>query len=122
MRSPRDSMAADIADTRSSSTPAGNEEAMIKPSTDTTADASTSGVPACKSRKRSTICSVRDFGIEEAPSNQRNNGRWAQYTTGKKASQTERIKQTRLTCARQAVSVIGEFSLAPVARRADDAA
>src|SRR5512139_338209 len=89
MRSPRESMAADMADTRSSSTPAGSDDAMIKPSTDTTADASQSGVPACKSRKRSTICSVRDFGIEETPCETTNNRGRKEYTTGKKTSQTE---------------------------------
>src|SRR5512136_1355227 len=66
MRSPSESIAADIADTRSSSTPAGSDDAMIRPSTETTAEASTSGVPACKSRKRSTICSVRDLGMSRS--------------------------------------------------------
>jgi len=61
IRSPSESIAADIAEIRSSSTPAGSEEAMIRPSTLTTADASMSGVPACKSFKRSTIISVRDL-------------------------------------------------------------
>ena len=45
---------------RSSSTSAGNEEAIIKPSTLTTAEASMSAVPAWRSLKRAIICSVRD--------------------------------------------------------------
>jgi hypothetical protein len=53
-------MAADMADTRSSSTSFGRAEAMIRPSTETTADASISGEAACIWRKRETICSVRD--------------------------------------------------------------
>jgi hypothetical protein len=54
-------MAADIADTRSSSTSSGKAEAIVRPSTLTTADASTSGEEALRSRKRSTMSSVRDF-------------------------------------------------------------
>src|SRR5512142_459232 len=61
MRSPSDSIAADIAETRSSSTPCGNAEAMLNPSTLTMAEASISGDEACSSRKRSTICCVRFF-------------------------------------------------------------
>jgi len=43
MRSPRESIAADMAETRSSSAPCCRADAIIKPSTDTTADASISG-------------------------------------------------------------------------------
>src|SRR5687768_9078705 len=64
MRSPRLSIAADIAETRSSSTPCCRAEAMIKPSTETTADASMSGAAACILRRRSTIRSERDFVIK----------------------------------------------------------
>jgi hypothetical protein len=51
-------MAADMADTRSSSTSRGSAEAMLRPSTLTTADASISGEEACNSRRRSTIFCV----------------------------------------------------------------
>src|SRR3990170_1384280 len=61
IRSPRLSIAADIAETRSSSTPAGSDDAMINPSTLTTAEASTSGVLAWRSLRRWTIWSVRDL-------------------------------------------------------------
>src|SRR6185436_17236056 len=61
MRSPRESIAADIAETRSSSTPCGKADAILRPSTLTTADASMSGDEACNSRRRSTICCVRDL-------------------------------------------------------------
>jgi len=40
---------------------AGIDEAMLRPSTLTIAAASTSAELACKSRKRSTNCSVRDL-------------------------------------------------------------
>ncbi|GIK27383.1 MAG: hypothetical protein BroJett007_05210 [Chloroflexota bacterium] len=63
MRSPNDSIAADIAETRSSSTPTGSDDAMLNPSTLMTAEASMPGPAACRSRKRSTINSVRDFAI-----------------------------------------------------------
>src|SRR5574338_205548 len=61
MRSPSESMAADIAETRSSSTPCGSAEAIVSPSTLTIAEASISGEDACNSRRRSTIIWVRDF-------------------------------------------------------------
>src|SRR5688572_32207362 len=64
MRSPRLSIAADIAETRSSSTPCCRAEAMINPSTETTAEASISGAAACILRRRSTIRSERDFAIK----------------------------------------------------------
>src|SRR5512143_2454889 len=67
MRSPRESIAADMADTRSSSTSCGKAEAMLNPSTLTTADASISGDEACRSRKRSTISWERDFVKATAP-------------------------------------------------------
>jgi hypothetical protein len=51
-------MAADMADTRSSSTSFGRAEAMIRPSTDTTADDSISGETARIWRNLVTICSV----------------------------------------------------------------
>src|SRR5438874_2999586 len=54
-------MAADMAETRSSSMFAGIDEAMLRPSTLTIAAASTSAEVACRSRKRSTNCSVRDL-------------------------------------------------------------
>jgi hypothetical protein len=63
MRSPRESMAADMAETRSSSTSGGKAEAIIRPSTLTKAEASTSVELVCKSLKRSVICSVLDFAI-----------------------------------------------------------
>src|SRR5689334_10518279 len=50
-----------MAETRSSSTPCGRAEAILKPSTLTTAEASISGDEACNSRKRSTICCERFF-------------------------------------------------------------
>ena len=58
---PRESIAADIAETRSSETSRGKAEAIARPSTLTTAAASTSGELACRSRKRSTMSSVRDL-------------------------------------------------------------
>src|SRR6185295_14024855 len=58
MRSPSESIAALIADTRSSSTSAGSAEAIIKPSTLTTAEASISGVFICKAFRCRTISSV----------------------------------------------------------------
>jgi hypothetical protein len=54
-------MAADIAATRSSSTSAGRAEAIVSPSTLTTAEASTSGDEACRSLRRATIRSVGTF-------------------------------------------------------------
>src|SRR5215208_4148818 len=53
-----------MAETRSSSTPCCRAEAMINPSTETTAEASISGAAACMLRRRSTIRSERDFVIE----------------------------------------------------------
>src|SRR5690606_26144370 len=57
-----------MAETRSSSAPEGSADAMISPSTLTTADAVISGAPLCNSRRRSTINSVRDFAMPYAPS------------------------------------------------------
>src|SRR3990170_6186132 len=56
-------MAADMAETRSSSTPPGRDEAMISPSTDTTAEASTSVVFVWSSRNRLTSCSLRALSM-----------------------------------------------------------
>ena len=53
--------AADIAETRSSSLFEGSDEAMLRPSTLTIAAASISGELTCRSRRRSTSCSLRDF-------------------------------------------------------------
>jgi hypothetical protein len=61
MRSPSDNIAADMADTRSSSVVAGKSEAIVKPSTLTTADASMSGLEARILRKRSMMSWVRVF-------------------------------------------------------------
>ena len=54
-RSPSDSIAADMAATRSSSISPGIAEAILSPSTLTMAAASTSGDVTCKSFSRSTI-------------------------------------------------------------------
>src|SRR3989304_1109914 len=77
IRSPSESIAADMADTRSSSTFVGRAEAIVKPSTLTTAEASISGVLRCISTNRATICSERDLGFAlaamENPFGQNNN-------------------------------------------------
>ena len=52
-------IAADIAETRSSSTSAGSDEAIVSPSTLTTAEASMSGLLTCRSLRQAIICSVR---------------------------------------------------------------
>src|SRR5512146_3384205 len=59
IRSPRESIAADMAETRSSSTPWGSALASGSPSTLTMAEASISGEDACSSRRRSTISWLR---------------------------------------------------------------
>src|SRR3990172_2652167 len=63
MRSPRLSMAADMAAMRSSCTSAGSAEANVRPSDVTTAAAMMSGAAACRSRRRLAISAERDSAI-----------------------------------------------------------